>query len=45
MAKGPDCIPAKFIGMSTGILESYLPNIVNSDISLKYYSENAKTSL
>lgn len=30
--------------MSIGILESHLPNVVNSDISLKYYSGNAKTA-
>ena len=40
---GPDCIPKKFVRMSTDIIDPHLTNTINSNTSQKHYSENAKT--
>ena len=41
-ATGPDNIPVKFIKMSAKVIDSHLANIINKDIDLNRYSENAK---
>ena len=43
-ATGPDSIPVKFIKMSANVIDSHLANIINEDIDLNCYSENAKTA-
>ena len=41
-ATGPDDIPVKFIKLSANVIDSHLANIINKDIDLNCYSENAK---
>ena len=41
-ATGPDGIPVKFIKLSANVIDSHLSNIINRDIDLSCYSENAK---
>ena len=41
-ATGPDGIPVKFIKLSANVIDSYLKNIINKNIDLNSYSENAK---
>ena len=41
-AKRPDGISAKFVKMSTNIIDSHLANIINNDISSNKYSKHAK---
>ena len=43
-AKGPDGISAKFVKMSANVIDCYLANIINNDISLNKYSKHAKTA-
>ena len=42
-AKGPDGISAKFVKILADIIDCYLANIINKDISNNKFSENAKT--
>ena len=37
-----DGIPVKFIKLSANVVDSLLSNIINKDIDLNCYSENAK---
>ena len=41
-ATGPGDIPVKFIKLSANVIDSHLANIINKDIGLNCYSENAK---
>ena len=41
-ATGPGDIPVKFIKLSANVIDSHLANIINKDIDLNCYSENAK---
>ena len=41
-ATDTDWIPVKFIKMSATVIDSHLANIINKDIDLNCYSENAK---
>ena len=41
-AKGPDGISAKFVKISTDIIDCHIANIINKDISNNKFSENAK---
>ena len=43
-AKGPDGISAKLIKMPANIIDFYLANIINNDVSLNIYSKHAKTA-
>ena len=43
-AKGPDEISAKFVKISTDIIDCHIANIINKDISNNKFSENAKTT-
>ena len=43
-AKGPDGISAKFVKISTDIIDCHIANIINKDISNNKFSENAKTA-
>ena len=43
-AKRPDGISAKFVKMSTNIIDCHLANIINNDISSNKYSKHAKTA-
>ena len=43
-ANGPDKIPLKVIKLSASIIDSYLTNIVNNDIEVCSFSEEAKTA-
>ena len=43
-AKGPDGISAKLIKMPANIIDCYLANIINNDVSLNIYSKHAKTA-
>ena len=41
-ATGPDLIPVKFIKLPANRIDSHLANIINKEIALNFYSENAK---
>ena len=41
-AAGSRGIPVKFIKLSANVTDSHLPNIINKEIYLNCYSENAK---
>ena len=41
-ATGPDGIPVKFIKLSANVIDSHLENVINKNIDLNSYSENAK---
>ena len=43
-AKGPDGISAKFLKMSTNVIDCHSANIIDKDIFLKKYSKHAKTA-
>ena len=43
-SKGPDGISAKLIKMPANIIDCYLANIINNDVSLNIYSKHAKTA-
>ena len=43
-AKGPGGISTKFVKMSANVIDCYLANIINNDISLNKYSKHAKTA-
>ena len=43
-AKRPDGISLKFVKMSASVIDCYLANIINNDISLNKYSKHAKTA-
>ena len=42
-AKGSDDISAKFVKMSTNVIDCHLANMINNDISSNKYSKHAKT--
>ena len=44
-ATGPDGIPVKFIKLSANVFDSHLANVINKDIDLNCYLENAKIAL
>ena len=41
-ATGSEGIPVKLIKLSANVIDSHLANIINNDIDLNCYSENAK---
>ena len=41
-ATGPDGIPVKFIKLYANVIDSHLTNVMNKNIDLSCYSENAK---
>ena len=41
-ATGPNAFPVKVIKLSANVIDSHLANILNKDIDLNCYSENAK---
>ena len=41
-ATGPDGIPVIFIKLSADVIDSHLANIINKNIDLNSYSQNAK---
>ena len=43
-ATGPDDISAKFVQMSSNVIDCHLSNIITCDISKNKYSEHAKTA-
>ena len=43
-AKSPDGISAKFVKISADIIDCYIANIINKDISNNQLSENTKTA-
>ena len=43
-ATGPDGIPIKIIKIATNIIDSHLTNLINRDIELNKFSENAKVA-
>ena len=42
--KGPDGISVKSVKMSAGVIDCHLANVINNDISLNKYFEQAKTA-
>ena len=39
-----DGIPVKFIKLPANVIDSHLANIINKDMDINCYSENAKTA-
>ena len=44
-ARGSDGIPLKFIKLSANVVDKYLSNIINYDISRSYFSDGSKNAL